>query len=369
VWVGTDEKNMLNYGELNGTNVVQNKQNLINDMSLCSPSLAVWNNKLYIAYKSKKDNGVNVTRLIEKDGKVQREGSTVLDKYTSPLSISLAVWNNKLYIASKGDRALFYAELKSKSNGTLELEHQFELASETSNYAPSLVVCNNRLYIAWIGIKESNTLIYGVLDGKTKAVQEKQVLKGITSNMSPGCLAHNSSISLSWLNTAKQVSFLSSTCFLNGKPIGSLDPIAIQNPLPLGTDGKSIFTGQLQETLLVNQALIDADAEALYKNSKAQITRDFDAAVPVNHAFGAAVSRVPVLSQPNSYIVNYRDAEFLAWPYHVTLSKAMHLACCRLNTTAVRALSELLLQEGIDSLLSIYWCQLKLKKIMMNLKQ
>ena len=385
----TDSKNQqLNYGILDeNKNLYKRFETSIHSCN--SPSLAVYNNNLYIAWVEPNANTPEVSHVfcsVLKEYKIQNpQNSSEIKNFSlitliiSDDKLSLTVssgseeflyaildeigrvtsfrqvvkkqrrncsntisYNNQLYVAWIGDdNKLKYGKLLESTDVILE---------ECSNSTPVLTVSNNQIYITWKGT--DNRLNCGILDGKDKVINKQTFQSPINIE----AFTWLDSSYLAWVsketNTVKVLSKIA--CYLNGNEIGNL-PISFlsESTIPLGINVKDVFTGSFQETVLLNKALTQEKIKVLYENSKLQITQDFQTTLSVKNAFGTNVISLPILSQPNSYLIQHENTEFLAWPFVTAASLQPQLACTRLNTTAVKALSETLLRWGIDDLLSV----------------
>jgi hypothetical protein len=121
-----------------------------------TPSLAVYNNQLYVAYVGPKTDGkmyINSYNGANWSGAIQVSSPTVTQySATSP---SLAAFNNKLYIAyATSNGNVLYASYDGTgwSNGTS--------TGQITQSTPTLTVFNNEIYIAFADNGNNDHLIY-----------------------------------------------------------------------------------------------------------------------------------------------------------------------------------------------------------------
>jgi hypothetical protein len=149
--------------------------------------------------------------------------------------------------------------------------------------------------------------------------------------------------------------------YFNGSSI--ISNVTLTNPpyLILGRDGQGwTFNGCMQEVLFYNRGLTNREIAAIYNNGTyhgnniGQMTQYIDRRISVTQGFNHPLNQIPIIGQPNWYIVEGDDAEFLVAPFDdIHSAYGSYLDCRRLNSTAYRTLSQLLLMEGIDGLLNV----------------
>lgn len=347
-----DVGHKISYGEVGGRNVLH-KQTLLEEVSAdltpC-PCIFVWKGKLRIAwinYTQVHCGELNGTNVVQNKQYI-REGF--------PRPLTVVAWNDKLYIGwmTYPEFEMQYGELNE--NNTVQ---NLKTLKGITGRNFSLAVSNNKLYIWWIS---DSKLYQGELNG-TDAVQNLREMRYSfpkDSNEQVSWISGSSPQKLLWFDESLNRASCTNppACYINGKCIDSLSLNGdLQSPMYLGaspataTDGRTPFAGAFQETLLIKKVVRGTDVAAMYENSRGQITRDFDTTVQVNQGFKLlGTLSMPIVAQPNSYIIGH-DPEFLVWPY--TSSNAARLACWRLKSRAVEDLSKLLLTGDIDNLLTI----------------
>ena len=348
-WV-TPDKN-LNYGILDVVNKsVKDKQTFLESVPRQIPGMASFNNKLYLAWHDK-ENNILYSHIKSKDEPVktdaQSEQNVSLCEYQGKLVIA---WNNSdissnnLNIGYIVDETKEYTEVQGKLAATVSI----------NNYSyPSLTTCYDQFFVTWFD--DDHFIHYAsvhVIDLEYSLRYEKTIPR---KSYSIHTFAVGPQPYLLW-NDDKHVLLDSANpnIYLNGKGTGFGDISFIAGKFALGYDSsnETKFKGVMQETLLFNRTLSGSEVKGCYEESKNRVTRDFEAYVSKEHGFSVPIPDTrPVLNQPNWYTVEKDNAEFLVLPY--ISADFTYLSCLRLNTTAVQALSSLLMQLGIDKLLSV----------------
>jgi hypothetical protein len=146
-WKGVPGDNSMWYSSFDGKTWSQEQQGLGHTTS-AAPTLAVFQGRLYAAHKGETGPGYNDTRmwLSSFDGKTWSQEQQGLGTGTSD-SPALAVFNNRLYAAWKGvpgDTRMWYSIFDGK---TWSQEHHGVRID--TGAAPALAVFNHRLYAAW----------------------------------------------------------------------------------------------------------------------------------------------------------------------------------------------------------------------------
>jgi hypothetical protein len=126
----------------------------IQQSSKFAPSLAVFNDRLYVAFVANNPgNGVLVCSTA--DGTSWTDNTNI--QQASKFAPSLAVFNNRLYvafIANNSGNAVLVCSTPDGTNWTDNTNIQ-----QTSQFAPSLGVFNNRLYVAFIANNPGNGVL------------------------------------------------------------------------------------------------------------------------------------------------------------------------------------------------------------------
>jgi hypothetical protein len=149
--------------------------------SSLGPALAVFNNRLFMAWKGVEGD----QRLFLASGPVSASGID-LSKFSGPLNRSdqntsqgpaLAVFNGRLFVAWKGvegDQRLFWA---SSPDG-VEFDGGHNRGDFNSSQGPALAVFNGRLFMAWRGAGLDSGLFLASSDGNNFGDKQQRFLTG-----------------------------------------------------------------------------------------------------------------------------------------------------------------------------------------------
>lgn len=158
-----------------------------------NPSMAIFNNQLYIVYKDVDSNSLYTATF---DGekwsgntKIQDQGGNISPK--SNYTPSIALFNNKLYLIYKDahSNTLYLAWYDgSQWHGNTAIKDQDGNIEPESNYCPSATVYDGRLYITYKG-PHANTLYSAWYDGSqwhgNIAIKDQDSNIDLESNFSP----------------------------------------------------------------------------------------------------------------------------------------------------------------------------------------
>jgi hypothetical protein len=157
----------------------------INQTSKFTPSLAVFNNRLYVAFISN-DNSNRVLLCSSPDGSTWSTSVTFIAQY-SKFAPSLAVFNNRLYCAFTSNDPSNRILLCSSPDGTTWLTTT--AIDQTSPFGPALAVFNNQLYCAFLANDSSDAvLVCSSPDGTTWSTATTTNINQ-TSQFAPALLA------------------------------------------------------------------------------------------------------------------------------------------------------------------------------------
>jgi hypothetical protein len=191
--------------------------NMIGQKSIRPPAMAAFNNKLYVAYVAL--DSIDIPRLwvtTSSDGTNWSPGtftwspdtSTNLYMKTSPIiSPALAVYNNKLYVAYVADYS-YQLMIASSSDGI----NWFDVAPIPNQYTlqtPALAVYNNKLYVAFTASDESGHVLIASYDGTNWSGDSQVSNPSVTqySNTAPSLAAYNNQLYVAFVahNGSKDV--------------------------------------------------------------------------------------------------------------------------------------------------------------------
>jgi len=129
----------------------------LGDSAVGQPALAVYNNQLYIAWTgTNAAHNLNVA-LVQTNGSGAPTGlgSKYVDGNTSIAAPSLAAYNNQLYIAWTGTNAqhnLNVALVQTNGAGVATSVVSKLVLPDSSNSGPALWVSNNELWLSWVNL-------------------------------------------------------------------------------------------------------------------------------------------------------------------------------------------------------------------------
>lgn len=181
------------------------KKTILENSSSDSPSLALHNDTLFMAWKGSGNDNLNVarvlaTRLLGIDGVEGLEWKRILSA-TSDTAPAITSHNGRLFIAWKGAGNENLNLAFSEDNGlTFKGATTF---GDTSDYAPTLASFNGGLYYGWTGEDDHLNVARVTLFGNTaggfgiEGLTDKVVL-GDTSDAAPALCAHNGRLFLAF---------------------------------------------------------------------------------------------------------------------------------------------------------------------------
>jgi hypothetical protein len=154
------------------------------------PALAVFNGKLYMAWKSTEfDERIFYSSF---NGTAWAAEQQVPSVATSS-GVSLAVFNGKLYMAWKGvqsDEQVYW----SVFDGAKWASQQHIQGAGTST-GPSLAVFNGELYMAWKGAEGDQRVFWSSFNGAWAA---QEVVPGIATSVGPSLAVFDSRLYMVW---------------------------------------------------------------------------------------------------------------------------------------------------------------------------
>ena len=163
------------------------------------PALAVFNDKLYMAWRGiEGDRDLFWSTLELRQGesrswspqnRLKNRGS-----FTAP---ALAAFNGKLYMAWRGiedDHRLFWATFEGQ--GDWSDPEEFE--RQGSNSSPALAVFRNRLYMAWRGADDDQRLFWATFDENTKKWLPLNPLSDRASAAGPALVVFREKLFMFW---------------------------------------------------------------------------------------------------------------------------------------------------------------------------
>jgi len=181
---------------------------------------------------------------------------------TSPVSPSIAICNGKLYLAWKGDGNDNLNVMVSTDAGASFGNKN--TSPETSDDAPALASADSALFIAWKGSDNANlnvaTVALDPVSGAPTGIINKVIL-GDTSPVRPALAVLNGNVYLAWKgdgndNLNVMVSTDAGASFGNKKTLPETSPVAPT----LGTDDGSLFIGWKGDgNDNLNVAVVDID--------------------------------------------------------------------------------------------------------------
>ena len=198
-WKGEHSDERLFFMKYTGNAWQQQQQiacsNNVFPASSVGPSLAVFNNKLYAAWKgSDSDQSLWYASF---NGSVWSSQIQIICGTLIPASSigpSLAVFNNKLYAAWKGianDQGIYCSSFDGG-----KWSSQIQIPNVASSVGPSLAVFNNKLYAAWKGDSSDQSLWYASFDGSKWSSQTQ--IPGVASSIGPALSEFNGKLYAMW---------------------------------------------------------------------------------------------------------------------------------------------------------------------------
>lgn len=144
---------------------------VLNATSGFGPALSDFNGIVRVAWTTNYE--IRIARYGPGPGLVNDHG---LGEY-SRHAPALAVFNNRLYIAWTGTDKYVLLNVKSSQDGETFLPKDKATLREDSAYGPALAVFNNRLYLAWTGVDAQHSLnIISSADGLHFLPKDKHIL-------------------------------------------------------------------------------------------------------------------------------------------------------------------------------------------------
>ena len=246
-------------------------------ISTTGPSLAVWRNTLYVAYR-----GCASAQLWWSfyDGNAWSPDSRIRD-YSSSTGASLVTFHNALYITWKSDQdsSICYAKFDGSAWGPVK---QTDFTTATR---PSVTVWGDRteqkLFMSWRGDDMDENIYYSFFDGSSWAPIQK--IPNAVSSEGPALVYFRGAIHAVWKGGSEDETIWHSF----------LDSVSWSEPRPLGGPIACTFTPSLvvfQEQLYVAWKGREGDTRIWWTRTSGQ---DINA----NLTSGYGVN-VPVGSQP-----------------------------------------------------------------------
>jgi len=194
-------------------------KDLIRQASSQAPALAVWNNTLYLAFVAN-DIATNTLLLVSsRDGKTWTDNQPI--QYNSGNSFTnllpqvslqapaLAVWNDTLYLAFVDEGIHNNLLLVASRDGKTWTDNQpiqynsgnffTNLLPQVSLQAPALAVWNDTLYLAFVN-NDSSILLASSRDGKTWTDNQPIGDVGFASSQAPALAAWNNTLHLAFVD-------------------------------------------------------------------------------------------------------------------------------------------------------------------------
>lgn len=316
-----------------------------------SPSLMAANDKLYLAWTDTNkmvNYGLLNTQTVEKF-----EINYVVNLHNNPSVSAPSIVYNTLLVNEVNYAGFFVSGIYLDSKEIAFVQAQLDNASESlAHYDPAVIS-----FAAWFQIKVYATPM-PVLAG---AITMQADATGTQLTIEAGGKRYTSAIqSWQWNHvvlTSNQAGHYD--IYYNGFiVISDISLLLPPDLLLFGSNGSGEqFLGEMQEVLYYNRNLMPDEIKAMYYNMLLthqipQLTQHSEMSIPVNQAFlNPAVQNVPIIGQPNWYVVMGEGAEIIVSAYATTI--ANYLDCYRLNSTAFFALSQALFFQGIPGLLTI----------------
>ena len=155
------------------------------------PSLAVFQNRLYAAWKGiAGDSGIYWS---SSDGR-SWVGQNHIGGVGSSFGPSLAVFQNRLYAAWKGinnDQGIYWSSFDGNN-----WAGQRNIGGVGTSVGPSLAVYQNRLYAAWKGINNDQGIYFSSFDGNAWVPQQN--IGGVGTSVGPSIAAFGTQLYAAW---------------------------------------------------------------------------------------------------------------------------------------------------------------------------
>jgi hypothetical protein len=199
-WKGSGSDEHMYYNYFDGTNWSPEQQvsgATVVPATSARPSLAVFNGKLYMAWEGSGSdyhiyynyfNGTHWTSQTRVEGGPP-------SAYDSP---SLAVFNGKLYLAWEGTDGHIYYNYFDGAKWSPQ-QRVSDGVQPATNKSPSLAVFNGKLYMAWEGSGSDYHIYYNYFDG-TKWTSQQRVSDGVqpSAYFSPSLAVFNGKLYMAW---------------------------------------------------------------------------------------------------------------------------------------------------------------------------
>ena len=162
-----------------------------------SPALAVFQNRLYLAWKGHSDQHVWWNSF---DGGQRWAGQQQVPDVGTTSAPALAVFQDRLYLAWKGssDQHIW---LNSSPDGS-QWKGQQQVPDVGTTDGPALTVFQNRLYLAWKGSSDQHVWLNSSSDGSQWAGQQQVPDVGTTD--SPALAVFKDRLYLAWKGSSDQ---------------------------------------------------------------------------------------------------------------------------------------------------------------------
>ena len=161
-----------------------------------SPALAVYNDKLYMAWRGKDlDEHIRFAYFegncwsMQKTAQAQRE-----DEVCTSHSPALAVYNGKMYMAWKGmgdDEQIWFSFFDGN-----RWSLQQQVPDVWTSNSPALAEYNGKLYMAWKGMGDDERIWFSYFDGKRWS--EQQVAPDVWTSHSPALAVYHGKLYMAW---------------------------------------------------------------------------------------------------------------------------------------------------------------------------
>lgn len=171
-WKGANNDQNIYYSSFNGTGWAAQKA-ISGEGTALMPSLAAYNGKLYAMWRGM--NNDEYLYFSSFDGTSWSKGQKIPLKagniviYAQGNTLSIAAFNGKLYAAwvgKFGDQNIYYSSYDGKNWGSLE-----RIKSVASSIGPSLAAYNGKLYAAWKGKDNDQQIWFSSYDGNSWSPQ------------------------------------------------------------------------------------------------------------------------------------------------------------------------------------------------------
>jgi len=167
--------------------------------SSVGPSVAVFNNRLFAAWKGYKDDQNIYWSSIDAQKPPTPYGGTWapqqrIPNVSSSVGPALAVFNGKLFAAWKGykdDQAIYWSSFDGANWAP-----QQRIPNVSSSVGPALAVFNKKLFAAWKGYKNDEGIYWSTFDGTSWAPQQR--IPGVGSSNGPALVSAFGGLLAAW---------------------------------------------------------------------------------------------------------------------------------------------------------------------------